>query len=149
MILKQSVLMWSLEKIYLDGWNFLASGMGYRSFFFKPLSHSLISLFVRMHLVWSVMVHLWTMNGSMADGLLFSSLCQLLTRNFYLLFWLPMFGAPCWSCRRILFHVDNEAVVHFLNSRTSKDPNIMHLLCSLLKVAACLSFTFAAVHVPG
>ena len=57
--------------------------------------------------------------------------------------------APHWSRRRILFHVDNEAVVHILNSRTSKDPNIMHLLRSLLKVAACLSFTFAAVHVPG
>ena len=56
---------------------------------------------------------------------------------------------PRWSRRRILFHVDNEAVVHILNSRTSKDPNIMHLLRSLLKVAACLSFTFAAVHVPG
>ena len=26
---------------------------------------------------------------------------------------------------------------------------IMHLLRSLLKVAACLSFTFTAVHVPG
>ena len=48
-----------------------------------------------------------------------------------------------------LVGVDNEAVVHILNSRTSKDPNIMHLLHSLLKVAACLSFTFAAVHVPG
>ena len=54
-----------------------------------------------------------------------------------------------WSRKRILFRVDNEAVVHILNSRTSPDPNIMHLLRSLLKVAACLSFTFTAVHVPG
>ena len=53
---------------------------------------------------------------------------------------------PRWPRRRILFHVDNEAGVHILNSRTSKDPNIMDLLHSLLKVAACLSFTFAAVH---
>ena len=53
---------------------------------------------------------------------------------------------PRWPRRRILFHADNEAVIHILNSRTSKDPNIMHLLHSLLKVAACLSFTFAAVH---
>jgi len=52
---------------------------------------------------------------------------------------------PHWSCRCILFHVNNEAVVHILNSWTSKDPNIMHLLRSLLKVAAYLSFTFAAV----
>ena len=53
-----------------------------------------------------------------------------------------------WSRRRILFPVDNEAVVHILNSQTSKDPDIMHLLLTLLNVAACLIFTFAAVHVP-
>ena len=46
-----------------------------------------------------------------------------------------------------MFHVDNKAVVHILNSWTSPDPNIMHLLRSLLKV--CFSFTFAAIHVPG
>ena len=48
-----------------------------------------------------------------------------------------------------MFHVDNKAVVHILNSWTSPDPNIMHLLRSLLKVAACFSFTFAAIYVPG
>ena len=47
-----------------------------------------------------------------------------------------------------MFHVDNEAVVHILNSLTSPDPSIMHLLRTLLKAAACFSFTFAAVHVP-
>ena len=40
---------------------------------------------------------------------------------------------PRWSRRRILLHVHNEAVVHILNSRASKDPNIMHLPLSLLK----------------
>ena len=49
------------------------------------------------------------------------------------------------DCETVSFHVNNEAVVHILNSWTSKDPNIMHLLRSLLKVAAYLSFTFAAV----
>ena len=48
-----------------------------------------------------------------------------------------------------MFHVDNEAVIHILNSRMSPDPNIMHLLISLLKAAASFSFTFAAIHVPG
>ena len=33
------------------------------------------------------------LNDSMADGLLFSFLCQLLTRNSFLLYWRPMFGA--------------------------------------------------------
>ena len=49
------------------------------------------------------------------------------------------------DCETVSFHVNNEAVVRILNSWTSKDPNIMHLLRSLLKVAAYLSFTFAAV----
>lgn len=43
------------------------------------------------------------------------------------------------DCETVSFHVNNEAVVHILNSWTSKDPNIMHLLCSLLKVVVCLS----------
>ena len=47
------------------------------------------------------------------------------------------------------FQVDNEAVVHILNARTSADPNIMHWLRSLLLVAACNCFTFSATHVPG
>lgn len=34
----------------------------------------------------------WTMDGSMVDGLLPNFHCPLLTRNFFLLFWQPMFG---------------------------------------------------------
>ena len=48
-----------------------------------------------------------------------------------------------------MFHVDNEAVIHILNLETSPGPNIMHLLRSLLKAAACFSFTFAAIQIPG
>ena len=48
---------------------------------------------------------------------------------------------PGWSRRCIMFHV-----IHILNSQTSPDPNMMH---SLIKVAACFSFTFAAIDVPG
>ena len=64
------------------------------------------------------------------------------------------FGCLClgssirWSCKCILFYVDNEAVIHILNLRTSPDRNAMHLLRSLLKVAVCLSFIVAAIHVP-
>jgi len=54
-----------------------------------------------------------------------------------------------WCRKRVLFRVDNEAVVYLLNSRTSRDPNIMHLLRSLLLFAARHNFSFAAVHVPG
>jgi len=92
------------------------------------------------------MVHLWTMNGSMADGQLPLSIAY---KRLFLVVLAAHVWGPRWSCRRILFHVDNKAVVHILNSQTSKDPKIMHLLRSLLKVAACLTFTFAAVHVVG
>ena len=87
---------------------------------------------------------LWTMNGPMAGGLLSNFHCPLLTRNFLQLFCLGSW----WARGRILFHVDNEAGVDVLDSQMSADRN-MHLLGSLLKAAACFSFTFAAIHVPG
>ena len=54
-----------------------------------------------------------------------------------------------WFRQHILFRSDNEAVVTILNSRTSKVPCIMRLVCSLLMAAARFNFSFAAVHVPG
>ena len=44
---------------------------------------------------------------------------------------------------------DNDAVVYIVNSRTSKVPCLMRLLCSLLLTAVRHSFTFSAQHVPG
>ena len=35
--------------------------------------------------------------------------------------------------------MSHDLLVQMAYSHTSKDPNIMHLWCSLLKVAACLS----------
>ena len=81
----------------------------------------------------------------MADGPLFSSLCQLLTRNFSLLFWPPMFGAlvglACVFCFTSITKQRFIFSIHGLQETQT--------LCSLLKVAACHSFTFAAVHVTG
>ena len=54
-----------------------------------------------------------------------------------------------WSRKHILFHSDNEAVVHILNSRTSKIPSIMHLMRSLLISAECFHFSFSAQHLLG
>ena len=54
-----------------------------------------------------------------------------------------------WCKRHVLFHSDNEAVVHILNTRTSKVPSLMQLLRSLLLSAARHSFSFSARHVPG
>lgn len=54
-----------------------------------------------------------------------------------------------WSQKHVLFHSDNEAVVHMLNSRTSRTPSLMRLLSSLLLSAARYSFSFSSRHVPG
>ena len=47
-----------------------------------------------------------------------------------------------WSQKHVLFHSDNEAVVHMLNSRTSRTPSLTRLLHSLLLSAARYSFFF-------
>ena len=54
-----------------------------------------------------------------------------------------------WSKQHVLFHSDNATVVHILNSRTSRTPSIMQLLCHLMLSAARDSFSFSAKHIPG
>jgi len=54
-----------------------------------------------------------------------------------------------WCHKHVLFHSDNDAIVHILNSRMSKVPGLMRLLRSLLFAAACHCFSFSAQHVPG
>lgn len=54
-----------------------------------------------------------------------------------------------WSRCHVLFRLDNEAVVHILNSRTSKIPCLMRLLQHLLASAALFNFSFSSLHVPG
>ena len=56
---------------------------------------------------------------------------------------------PQWSRSHVLFRCDNEAVVHILNSRTSKVPSLVHLLRHLLASGARFNFSFALHHVPG
>lgn len=54
-----------------------------------------------------------------------------------------------WSQQHVLFRSDNEAVVAILNKRTSKVPDLMRLLRSLLHAAAHFSFLFSSEHIPG
>lgn len=58
--------------------------------------------------------------------------------------WRHMFGGIGGVKRHVLFRSDNQAVVHILNTRTSKVPCIMHLLHDLLMSAAHHSFLFCA-----
>ena len=45
-------------------------------------------------------------------------------------------------------YCDIESVVSVLNSRTSKDQSIMHMLCSLFSFEASLGFILTAKHIP-
>jgi len=54
-----------------------------------------------------------------------------------------------WVKKHVLFRSDNDAVVHILNTRTSRVPCLMRLLRSLLFSAARHSFSFSSQHVPG
>ena len=93
-------------------------------------------------------MHLWTLNGSMADGLLITFLCQFLTRNSSLLFWPPMFGVLVGLAGVFCFTSTTKQSFTF-STHGLQQIQTLCTLSSLLKVAACLSFTFAAVHVPG
>lgn len=54
-----------------------------------------------------------------------------------------------WSRQRVCFYLDNVSIAYVLNSRTSKDQPIMHLLRALLMAAARYNFSFEAKHLPG
>ena len=52
-----------------------------------------------------------------------------------------------WSNRRIMFHCDNQAVVHILTSGTSKNVLLMRLVRSLLYIAATHNFHYQARYI--
>ena len=54
-----------------------------------------------------------------------------------------------WGKKRILFHCDNEAVVHVINKGTSKNNNIMKLMRTLIWQSAVHNFHVTSIHIPG
>ncbi len=56
---------------------------------------------------------------------------------------------PSWSRKRIKFWCDNQSVVHILQSGTSKDVKIMHLVRALYLITAKYNFRVCASHIPG
>ena len=54
-----------------------------------------------------------------------------------------------WRLKRVRFVSDNTAVVSLLNSLTSNDKLLMHLLRCLSFYAAYHRFTFESTHIPG
>ena len=56
---------------------------------------------------------------------------------------------PQWSCRRLLVHCDNHAVVDIWQAGTTKHPALMHLVRTLFLTAATNNFTVLLQHIPG
>lgn len=61
---------------------------------------------------------------------------------------MEMWGATL-SNSSIVFHSDNNAVVHIINSNTSKDPNLMKLMRRLMVASLTHNIHFNAEHIPG
>ena len=49
----------------------------------------------------------------------------------------------------VVLHSDNIAVVHIINSNTSKDPNLMKLMRRLMVASPTYDIQFSAEHIPG
>ena len=56
---------------------------------------------------------------------------------------------PQWQGKRIVSHCDNAAVVSILNSRYSRDKDLMQILRCLFFLEAQLQFQLSASHIPG
>lgn len=54
-----------------------------------------------------------------------------------------------WVSKRVEFRSHNMALVSVLCSGTSRDPNMMVLLCHLSLIAACQSFVFTTCQTAG
>ena len=53
---------------------------------------------------------------------------------------------PNWFNKSILCWCDNKAVVHIINTGTSKDPQVMGLMRCLHFIAARFNFLLSAIH---
>ena len=54
-----------------------------------------------------------------------------------------------WRGCQVLGHCDNEAVTHVVRSRSSKNPQLMHLLRCLFFIEAECAFALSLVHIAG
>ena len=54
-----------------------------------------------------------------------------------------------WAGKTIRALCDNMAVVHIINSRQSRDPDVMHLLRCLSLIESTLDFNITSKHLPG
>ena len=62
-------------------------------------------------------------------------------------------GLSIWAhslqTKKVLLHIDNLALVHIINQKTSKNPRVMALLRSLVLIALQYNIQLRSTHVPG
>ena len=90
------------------------------------------------------------LNGSMGVGPRITFHCPLPTRNCSPLSFPPTYGGRIGPDRMSSsYPTMKQWSVNILDARSSKDPGIMHLLCSLLLASEHFNFIFSSSHVPG
>ena len=119
----------SSERTWPGRQNFLVSGMEQPFSFFPPLSLCMTFPSVLMHLVLLVMVLLWTVNGAMVGGLLSNFHCPLLTRSFFWLFQLPMFGVLVGPSGALCFTLTTKLLFTFLTHGCLQTQTLCIILC--------------------
>ena len=58
-------------------------------------------------------------------------------------------GGSAIEKKCIVFHTDNEAVVHIINNQTCKDEEIMQLVREMVVTLMQRNILFCAVHIKG
>ena len=106
--------------------------MGVASFSGQSGLPLLTSSCPQMLLALLVMVPSSTAAGSMVHGLLFRLRITFTYKELHLILLASMVWGPLWSSCWILFQCDNEAVVAVINSDTSRNDDVMHLLTQLV-----------------
>ena len=65
-------------------------------------------------------------------------------------FFLALFiWADTLSNKTVILRVDNEALVHVINSQTSKDSQVMFIIRELVLLCLCRNIQVKAVHIKG
>ena len=67
----------------------------------------------------------------------------------YPIFLLVKIFASKFANTSVVFHSDNETIVHVINSQTSKDKTIMKLLRPMILTFLNYNISFTAMHIPG
>ena len=60
-----------------------------------------------------------------------------------------LLSVAIWADRCVLFHTDNMALLEVINKKTTKDKELLILVCALVLYCLRHNILFKAVHLPG